>query len=421
MVSVIVPVYNTENYIEECLESIINQSLREIEILCINDGSTDNSQIILSEYAARDNRIRIVSQKNRGPGYSRNRGLKMAQGEYVYFMDSDDVLPTDALQKLYDIAEANKAEVVFFDGRSFFESKLLEGEYLCYKHEYEKFDEISGITNGIRLLDWCEKNKKVVVSPCLVFLRRDYLVENKIVFHEDIFYEDNLFHVKVLLALKRGYVFHEKLFYRRIRNNSIMTNQKKLFKHLYSFFICHYEFIKLITAFETLGKEKLLILFLRHFYNNMTDMARDLKGERLSEEDLQYYNKLNLVQRELFGQLGLGIKTDISSITKYCAKYKNVAVYGAGAIGIEICQYLKELKKIEIIDRAVTVLPNDLDMIVRKPDDLADMCVDLIIISVKSKAVADEIKEQLCSKYGISKDRMVWYGECIDYVIWSGK
>ena len=101
-VSVIIPVYNSENYLRQCIESVINQTLKEIEIICIDDGSTDNSLNILKEYAQIDNRIKIIEQVNSGAGKSRNVGIEIATGEYLYFLDSDDYLVVDALENLFN-------------------------------------------------------------------------------------------------------------------------------------------------------------------------------------------------------------------------------------------------------------------------------------------------------------------------------
>ena len=89
-VSVIIPLYNVENYLKQCLDSVVNQTLKEIEIICINDGSTDNSKQILEDYARKDDRIKIINRKNSGQGVARNVGIKYAKGEYIGFVDSDD-------------------------------------------------------------------------------------------------------------------------------------------------------------------------------------------------------------------------------------------------------------------------------------------------------------------------------------------
>ncbi len=110
-VSVIVPVYNVEKFLPRCLDSIINQTLKDIEIICINDGSPDNCLSILEDYAKKDSRIRIINQENSGPSVSRNKGILMAQGEYIGFVDSDDWLDVDFYEKLYAAAQKYDADI----------------------------------------------------------------------------------------------------------------------------------------------------------------------------------------------------------------------------------------------------------------------------------------------------------------------
>lgn len=118
-VSVIVPVYNAETYLVECVESILNQTLKEIEIIFINDGSTDNSPAILSEYAKKDNRITIINQSNIGAGLSRNKGITIAKGKYLSFLDADDFFKLDMLEKAYAKAEQTTSDITVFRCNSF--------------------------------------------------------------------------------------------------------------------------------------------------------------------------------------------------------------------------------------------------------------------------------------------------------------
>ena len=110
-VSVIVPEYNVEVYLAECLDSILKQTLKDLEIICINDGSTDKSPEILAEYAKKDSRIIVINQENKGPGSARNKGLEIATGEYVAFVDSDDWIDKDYYEKLYNTAVKYNAEI----------------------------------------------------------------------------------------------------------------------------------------------------------------------------------------------------------------------------------------------------------------------------------------------------------------------
>ena len=111
-VSVIVPVYNVEKYLKRCLESLINQRFKDIEIICINDGSTDNSSDILKEYEKKDTRIKIINQNNRGLSGARNSGIDIANGEYILFVDSDDWINLDMIKDMYEQANSNKCDVV---------------------------------------------------------------------------------------------------------------------------------------------------------------------------------------------------------------------------------------------------------------------------------------------------------------------
>ena len=113
--SIIVPVFNTEKYLSECLNSLINQTLKSIEIICVDDGSTDNSLSILEKFHSKDERVKIIHQGNFGVSVARNNGIAMAQGEYIGFVDSDDWVDADFFEKLYNASQKFGAEVVAGD------------------------------------------------------------------------------------------------------------------------------------------------------------------------------------------------------------------------------------------------------------------------------------------------------------------
>ena len=112
-VSVIVPVYNVDKYLEECLDSIVNQTLNDIEIICVNDGSTDGSLKILEDYASKDDRIKIITQENGGLSVARNTGIDVAKGEYLSFVDSDDFIGLEMFDKMYDQAHSQDLDILF--------------------------------------------------------------------------------------------------------------------------------------------------------------------------------------------------------------------------------------------------------------------------------------------------------------------
>ena len=120
-VSVIIPVYNSQKHLRQCLDSIVNQTLKDIEIICVDDGSVDESLTILKEFQSKDNRIQIVTQKNAGAGSARNHGLVLAKGEYLSFLDSDDFFENDMLEKAYNKAIEGDADVVVFKSDQYLE------------------------------------------------------------------------------------------------------------------------------------------------------------------------------------------------------------------------------------------------------------------------------------------------------------
>ena len=118
-ISVVVPVYNAEKYIKESLDSIVNQTLKEIEIICVNDGSTDSSLQILKQYATKDNRITILSQPNSRLGATRNAGITVAKGQYITFLDADDFFELNMLEKSYEKARLTNSDIVVWRAKEY--------------------------------------------------------------------------------------------------------------------------------------------------------------------------------------------------------------------------------------------------------------------------------------------------------------
>jgi cellulose synthase/poly-beta-1,6-N-acetylglucosamine synthase-like glycosyltransferase len=184
-VSVIIPVYNTEKYLCQCIDSVVNQTLKDIEIICINDGSTDSSLQILNEYSNKDKRIIVINQNNSGLGAARNSGLKVAKGHYIGFVDSDDWIDLNYYETLYNGAIKNNADLV----------------RTSYFHEYKNYQEKEKVLSGL-----FERKKLKKESPCLnvnehtvvvwnAIYRRKYLFENNIEefdtsyrHHEDVYW-----------------------------------------------------------------------------------------------------------------------------------------------------------------------------------------------------------------------------------------
>ncbi len=219
-VSVIMPVYNTEPYLEEAVNSILNQTLRDIELVAVNDGSTDGSPAILERFAAQDPRVRVVSQPNAGLSATRNRGFELARGEYVYFMDSDDLLEGDALECCVTKCDAEKLDFVIFDADVLNDIPDHKFNPKYYLRSHKIADRVY---TGLELFDTLLSAKGFRSSACLVLIRRDYLRRIDLRFHEGIIHEDELFTPLLYFPAERAGRIDRAFFHRRLRPFSIMT------------------------------------------------------------------------------------------------------------------------------------------------------------------------------------------------------
>lgn len=222
MVSIIIPVYNVEEYLEEALESVINQTLKDIEIIIINDGSTDKSFEIVKEYAIKDKRIKIINQKNQGQSIARNRGIEIAKGKYIYFMDSDDYIALETLEICYKKCEEYELEMICFDAFPF--SNMLNFKYDIKNYD-RSFIETNRIFSGREFTNLCLKNKRNIVQPCLYFFKREILYKEKLKFYPGIQYEDSLFSTILFDKIEKLMYIKEKFYFRRYRANSTLTQK----------------------------------------------------------------------------------------------------------------------------------------------------------------------------------------------------
>ena len=218
MVSIVIPVYNVEAYLKECVESVLNQTYQDMEIIFIDDGSTDSSGDICDMYAVNDNRIRVIHQVNGGLSAARNKGMSVAKGKYVYFLDSDDIIVPQTLELLVEIAEAEESEVVFFDADVFFTD--CDPDPKVYR--YERSKKYSSTAGREMLRELLQTDEYRTAVPLMLF-NKEYLEHNKLRFKEGILHEDELFTFLVYFANGVVSHCHEKLYLRRMRASSIMT------------------------------------------------------------------------------------------------------------------------------------------------------------------------------------------------------
>lgn len=187
--SIIVPVYNVEKYLPKCLESLTNQTLKDIEIICVNDGSMDNSLAILKEFASKDSRIRIIDNQHQGVAKTRNTGIEQSTGEYIGFVDSDDYIDIDFFEKLYNSATKSNSDIAI--------ASILKHKnfFNIYNAKYTKEETAITIQDKIKL---CEDKKHFFFYAWNKIYHSGFIKENNIKFSEGQIYEDVMFAIKAL-------------------------------------------------------------------------------------------------------------------------------------------------------------------------------------------------------------------------------
>ena len=213
MLSVIIPVYNVENYLNECLDSVTSQTLDDMEIICIDDGSTDNSPDILKEYSKKDKRIKIITKENGGQATARNLGIEEAQGEYIAFVDSDDFIEPTMFEKLYTKSKDNNLDIAMckiatYDNQT---EEIKNNVWYYMLGVFRDFEK--GIFNH---KDTKEFTCHIAVTPYNKIYKTTLLKENNILFPEGLIFEDEKFFYDTYLRAKRVSIVDEFLYYYRI-------------------------------------------------------------------------------------------------------------------------------------------------------------------------------------------------------------
>lgn len=236
-VSFIVPIYNTEPYLPDCLESILNQSISK-EIILIDDGSTDNSLLIALEYSKKYDFITIIHNQNKGQSNARNKGLKIAQGEYIYFVDSDDYLIGDQLKYIYLTARKYDIDVVKLQAQQQIEQNNLKSDIYLIHPATKNIEPDKGIIlNATDFLKNIVKNW--IPAICWSMIKRDFLEKNQLYFVENVKAEDQLFYIQLLTCSQDMRVLEigNIIYHYRLRPNSTVTSPNPQY-FLDHFIIC---------------------------------------------------------------------------------------------------------------------------------------------------------------------------------------
>ena len=399
-VSVIIPIYNSEAYLEKCLQSVINQTLKEIELICVNDGSTDNSLEILQRYALKYNNIIVINQENCGVGKSRNKGIDIAKGKFVAFMDSDDFYPDyDVLECLYNSAIENdvhicggslsmlKGEKIINDYYGWLQDFTFESDCIMNYFEYQ-FS--AGFTRFIYNLDFLKKNNLYFPTYSI--------------------YEDPPFFVKSMACAHRFYAMKKFTYCYRVGHKTASLSLKKTIDYAKGVLDVlniskEYRFDKLHTIvvnkihevvspaiYKYVAEGNMELLELLNKINNSID-HKLLNQENEMPTDLYLLDYQSIVR---YVEQNRKKETEFINTLK---KYKDIVIFGAGRVGMDVAEYLKCIDGINIICFAVSKKadnPDELNGIpVKCVKDITQYKESALVLIATYSGLHKEIKDIL--------------------------
>ena len=279
--SIIIPIYNIEAYLAECIDSIVNQiDNKEVEIILINDGSTDNCKSICEEYVKKHQNILLINQSNRGQGFARNLGLEIAKGEFVWFIDGDDWIIDNTINTI-------------LENLNNFDIEMLEFSFQFYYQKTKKFasslygEKNIETTNGI---DFIKKNERVLIPVWLYIYKKSFLKTNKIIFNEETFSEDEKFNWDCFCYVNKIKKIDLIVVNYRIRPNSLINSnvyEKRIKSSI--FILDYFQNLKKINYFGLIDIENKI-------YNNLNQFFSFLIKSNLSlNSKIEYLKKVKKI------------------------------------------------------------------------------------------------------------------------------
>ncbi len=452
-ISVIIPVYNAEPYLEQCMDSVLGQTLKEIEVICIDDGSTDRSGDILEEYQRRDSRVTVVHQENLNAGAARNKGMALASGKYLAFLDADDYFCPNCLERLYERAELVQAEVVVFGHYAYFNET---GEKLAF---WLPFGRIGAYADPLLFSATDEVEtlfQECSGTPWDKLFRADYIRENGFSFQNLPALEDNRFVYPAIARAGRISLLEEWPIVHRYGNPGSLENTKerswscvftmfddlweelarlglsKRFRQTFdNFVICMLAYTldligekdAFVQVCEKAKKETILKYRLLEHPSEYYCIQRD--AQRLRElaamDPLQY---LAADHKRLYRMFWM----ETSRLSEARVEYEKlkrakhwvfpaeklpagsrIAVYGAGDVGKDFYTQLSDSKRLHVTawaDGNAEALRRQGYPVCDKRE-LRDTVFDYIVIAVLYRETAEEIGRELLLE-GMEKEKLVW-------------
>lgn len=288
-ISIILPVYNMERYLSECMESIINQTFSDFEVICIDDGSTDSSPEILKDYKDKDSRVRIITQENMGLSCARNAGMDEAAGEYIYFIDSDDYINPNALETMVNLCERHDLDLLIFKLVNFDDKTGEENPH------YSDMPFLLDLGDAFTYRDFDDYLFKVDVTVSTKFFKRQLIINRR--FPEGLIFEDNAFIFDYIFDAQRIFFLDECLYHRRVREGSIITLASKNHCDLIEIYRIIEDKFKSRGIYEEY-RERLFMRKIDSIYYRFTTIDSKFKAEYFDLMKRDFENQKNEFDRD---------------------------------------------------------------------------------------------------------------------------
>ena len=444
LVSVVMPVYNAGIYLKDAISDILNQTNKDFELICVDDGSTDKSLQILEYFAEQDNRIKIISQGNEGAGAARNAGMKLAQGEYLLFLDADDRFENKLLEKATELAKSTEADIVLFGSDGFInDTGVITGIIPYPKPQAEGVYSYKDMPRSLFSIHGAVIWNKLY--------RKSYIDKIQLKFQQTPYMNDVFFSlISVAKANEIVYLDSVLMHYRQGQQNTISGYKIKAVHPEYAFEILRDVKNELVNSgiFQNLRLSYANVvaeLILPHLDmvtpNNYTVYMRYLTSEFLSETCLNVLTKDDMVHEYLYDKVECLCK--IGFIAFLCMNFNNkyqeleylrdelfkiesskgkcyslpssiiwgskIVLFGAGYRGKESYDNINKndyCKIVAWIDSRATTAFKD-NSLIREPEYIMGLSYDYILIAVEDFEIMMEIREMLM-RMGISRERIVW-------------
>lgn len=448
-ISIIVPVYNVEHYLRQCLDSLLVQTWKDFELICIDDGSTDSSLSILKEYELRDRRIRVIAKENEGYGKTVNRGLKEARAPYIGIVESDDFVKPEMYERLYETMKAQSADVVKCNFYKYRAGNEMDADY---SHEYQ--EALYGqILEPIDYPSLYSAHSSVWAA----LYSRQFLEENQIYFNETpgASYQDVAFQFKILSSAKKMIIIQEALLYYRTDNLMSSVNSPNKIYCIFDEIHCMEEYVKK-QAQERQEKlwpilqtkkyyeyrwhcwERLSPMFRFSFFEKMiAEFKEDQAARKFAEvtwhdpnEKKEFEGMMDNPKVYFMGRMEQYQDERIYSVNTINQRFKeigfshivktaeNIVIYGAGKVGRFVAEKLQavgiEREKLLFVVTKVQEKESIIDGIpVRQIDEVMKECSDeLVLVAVKGEkqiVMLNYLKDLGCRKIIVVDDKIMGY------------